>query len=633
MSSYTPLDKSTPRRDGRFWCNASVQILSILLAATTVALFPVFSYRPWSLPATYSLKTTQQYVNFIVIAVALLVSVILSHCLSIANNAEASAEFEAKKLTLARLETRSEVSKKDVIGMIGLAWHNRPLWKISGPYAIAIAAFSAMSWVLSLIFVIDSRLMPTASDVSTVNLTLGIDIPEFPDACRESITAANCTYGLASSALTSQLITHTPYTFGNVTFSGPDGTQALPVDAMTHFANQTQSSKFGNEEAQYCLPVLRPNLVTCTPVNDDSRAKYAYITSRPDTFLGITLDVYEININPDTEFNQTYIVTSQSNGTMVVTRSKKPEDTSLTVLTGSGLYADMLSRLTTGNPAPYTNETYNETQFTVLCDAPYNDQTYSWKWVNFTLNGGVMSVNATNETCQENGKKNPMGWLDYAFEKATQSNNVGDGYSKLLNTDYLAKTGSDYDRMVAFDMSPLEYILSQIMAIVLTAWSATNPDIAGSTPISHKTHEHRYVVVVEIKDVTILALCMACLILLCTIWQSWRWWRASSAIQTMRRKENLEGLTDPSWHLMEPTHLLAYGAAASQGISKLGLAQEKRREALLRERRGPILGCGPGTLLPDTNIEIGEIDQHGRHSSTSSLLQVGQEQLPREMLP
>ncbi|KAF2171371.1 hypothetical protein M409DRAFT_63682 [Zasmidium cellare ATCC 36951] len=633
MSSYTPLQKSSTPRDHRFWYDGSTHILSILLAATTVALFPVFSYSPWSIPATYSLKTTQQYVNFVVIAVALLVSVIFSHCLSITNNVEASAEFKEGTLTFARLETRSGVSRKDVIGLIGLSWHNGPLWRVSGPCAIAIAAFSTMSWVLSLIFVIDARLMPYSNNTSNVNLTLGIDIPEFPDACRESLTAANCTYGLASSALTSQLITHTPFTFGNVTFSGPDGTQALPVDAMKHFANQTLSSKFGNEEAQYCLPVLKPNLVTCAPVDDDSRAKYTYITSRPDTYLGITLDMYEISINPDTDYNQTYVVTSQNNGTMVVSRSKKPEDTSLTVLTGSGLYADILSRLTTGNPAPYTNETYNETQFTALCDAPYNDQTYSWKWVNFTLNGGVMSANATNQTCRENGKKNPMGWLDYAFEKATQSNNVGDGYSKLLNTDYLAKSGPDYDRMVAFDMSPLEYILSQIVAIVLTAWSATNPDIAGSTPISHKTYEHRYVVVVEIKDVTILALCMACLILLCTILQAWRWLRASSVVRRRDRKGDAEGLTDPSWELMEPMHLLAYGASASEGISKLGLAQQKCRERLLRDRNGPILGCGPGTLLPSSSVEMRRSAEHGRHSSTSSLLQVGQEQPPRDILP
>lgn len=647
MSSYARLERTSSPRNGGFWYSLSIHIFSILLAATTVALFPTFSYRPWSLPATYTLKTTQQYVNFVVITVALLLSVLFSHCLScvlahhrldmanglssITNNAEALADFETKKLTLARLETRSEVSKKDVVGMIGLACRNRPLWKITGPYAVAIAAFSAMSWVLSLIFVIDTRLMPHSNESSMVNLTLGIDIPEFPDACRESLTAANCTYGLASSALTSQLITHTPYTFGNVTFSGPVGTQALPVDAMKHFANQTLSTKFGNEEAQYCLPILRPNLVSCTPVLDDSRAKYSYITSRPDTFLGITLDVYEIVINPETKYNQTYVVTSQSNGTMVVSRSKLPEDISLTVLTGSGLYADILSRLTTGNPASYTNATYNETQFTVLCDAPYNDGTYSWKWVNFTLNGGVMSANSTNETCRENGKKNPMGWLDYAFEKAAQSNNVGDGYSKLLNTDYLAKTGPDYDRMTAFDMSPLEYILSQIVAIVLTAWTATNPEIAGSTPISHKTYEHRYVVVVEIKDVTILALCMACLILLCTIWQTWRWLLASSALRRMHARGNMEDFTDQSWKLMGPTSLLAYGAAASFQISKLGLAKETRRRDLLRDRQGPIFGRGAGTLLPDSNIEIGNFVQHGRQNSTSSLLQVGREQVPTEM--
>ena len=79
---YTPLEHPASQRRGRLWYHAVLQVLSVILASTTVALFPTFSYKPWSLPATYSIKTSQQYVNFIVIGIALMVSLILAHCLS-----------------------------------------------------------------------------------------------------------------------------------------------------------------------------------------------------------------------------------------------------------------------------------------------------------------------------------------------------------------------------------------------------------------------------------------------------------------------------------------------------------------------------------------------------------------------
>lgn len=442
-----------------------------------------------------------------------------------------------------------------------------------------------MSWVLSLIFVIDTRLVADVHESSIVNLTLGANIPRYPDACGASMTTltdANCTYGLASSALTSQLITHTPYTFANVTSSRSVGTQGLPIDAMTHFAKRTASTKFSDEAAQYCLPILKPDLVNCTPVDDGSRAKYTYIDSRRDMDQRIAWDIYEVSINPDKDYNQTYIVATQSNGTMVVSRSKNDKEISLTVLTGSGRYADILSRLTTGDPLPYANNTYNETQFTVLCDAPHNERTFSWKWVNFTLNGGVMSAKSANETCREN-KKNPMGWLDYAFERTAQSNNIGDGYSKLFNTDYLATSGPDYERMRALDMKPLEYILSQIMAIVLTAWTGTNPDIADSTPIQYKSYEHRYMVTVEIRDVTILALCMACLILICATWQAWRWARATTIIR--RPQNRFDAQDGAQWQLLDIAASSVWCCCVGRGFKAWTPSRETKECSPQRESR------------------------------------------------
>ena len=532
---------------------------------------------------------------------------------SITNDAEVQAEFEAKRLNLARLQLRSEISKKDVMSLLRLASQNVPLWRISLPYAIAIPAFSALSWALSLVFVLESQLTPYY-DTSRVNITLGIDVPKFPDACRSSLTAPNCTYDLASSALTSQFITRTPYTFNNVTFSGPNGTQAIPVGAMQQFANLTKGTRFNEEKSQYCLPVLQPNLVSCTAVSDEHRAKYTYVGSRYDTYLKASWDTYEVLINPDSEYNQTYVVTGSEFGVMAVSHSKKPAETSLTILTGIGRYADTLSRLSSGSPMTWSNDTYNETQYTVLCDAPYNNHTYSWQWVNFTLTGGVMSPALTNVTCAQNNGSSPMGWLDYALEQATALSSLRDGYSKLLNEEYLASTGPAYERMQHFGMSPLEYICSQIVGIVLTAWTATNTDIAKTTPVTQRTYQHRYAVTVQLQGVTILALGVACVILLCTLWQAWRWTAAELAMRSGRSR------THRTWQLLDPLQLLAYGAVAAGEVSKLGLKDEEQRKKVLRDRHGPVLGCGSGSLVPLAATEMDLVKRSRGMSSASAYL-------------
>ena len=76
-----------------------------------------------------------------------------------------------------------------------------------------------------------------------MRIILDSDVPELPGPCRIALTAVNCTYDLANGALTSQLITHTPYTF-KYPFTGPEGTQSLPVAALEHFASRASKSAF-----------------------------------------------------------------------------------------------------------------------------------------------------------------------------------------------------------------------------------------------------------------------------------------------------------------------------------------------------------------------------------------------------
>ena len=307
---------------------------------------------------------------------------------------------------------------------------------------------------------------------------------------------------------------------------------------------------------------------------------------------------------------------------MAISRSKIPEEITLTVVTGSGQYADLLSRLSTGQPTPYANGTYNETIFTLLCDVPYNKIIYTWQWITFSLDGGVMTTTSTNDTCRQNTEPSPFAWLDYTLEEATSINNIGDGYSKLINTDYLATSGADFDRMKAFNMSPLEYILSHLHAIVNTAWSATNNDIAKTTSIDQKSYAHRKVITVELKGVTAFALCVACVILLSTIWHAWRWTRAIAIVLAKSEHGQIQDSQDgqgyQQWQLLEPLQLLAYGSAAAKGVSKLDLTDHQQRIAVLRNRHGPVVGCGPGTLLPSTTTEMEVLPSITKASSSVS---------------
>ena len=78
---YTPLEITASSPSRRHWYHATFHIVSVLSALTLVTLFPLFAYRPWSLSTAHSLKTTQQYLNFVVIGIALLTSMLMSYCL------------------------------------------------------------------------------------------------------------------------------------------------------------------------------------------------------------------------------------------------------------------------------------------------------------------------------------------------------------------------------------------------------------------------------------------------------------------------------------------------------------------------------------------------------------------------
>ena len=83
---------------------------------------------------------------------------------------------------------------------------------------LAIIIFGFINSVLSVIFVIELVISEQGIQ-SPAYIPLGVDIPwewegKVVDPCSISIAEPGCSYDLAMTALSSQLITYTPYTVG-----------------------------------------------------------------------------------------------------------------------------------------------------------------------------------------------------------------------------------------------------------------------------------------------------------------------------------------------------------------------------------------------------------------------------------
>ena len=109
---------------------------------------------------------------------------------------------------------------------------------------------------------------------------------------------------------------------------------------------------------------------------------------------------YDAVVHPDIAYNETHVLTSCQSAIMAVSRSRGSEDTFTTVVTGSDQCANLLSQLSTGESIQYSDATDNQTIFTLLCEAQYDQTIYSWQWVSFSRNGGVMSIITKNEKCR-----------------------------------------------------------------------------------------------------------------------------------------------------------------------------------------------------------------------------------------
>lgn len=134
------------------------------------------------------------------------------------NEAETKSELRNAKLTIPRLHVHVEAAGGAHAAMGMPAIHNREVWKLVAFYMFAIVVFGFLSSVLSVIFVVDSIISDQGYD-SPAFIPTGVEIPwewhgKAVDPCSKSLQQPGCSYDLAMTSLTSQLVTFTPYIVG-----------------------------------------------------------------------------------------------------------------------------------------------------------------------------------------------------------------------------------------------------------------------------------------------------------------------------------------------------------------------------------------------------------------------------------
>jgi hypothetical protein len=472
-------------------------------------------------------------------------------------------------------------------------YKNASLRTIALFYFAFIVVLGGVSSVLGVIFVLDTTRATEGVQSYEFSIPLSADIPPSTDKCSTSLSEGTCVYDIATTALSSQLITHTPYTMGGVTFSPPNGTRGIPYGALKQFAATVNGSLFGNEKRQYCLPVLNRKLVTCTedPASGGDGTNRVFYDVKDDTktFNGKT--VYEVTFDPDhPEYRIVYTATDIDDGTMTVAQTADPAERDTTILTAQGSYAKILSSLM----GDENNQNY---YYTAICTM-YNltETAYSsWSWTSLTLDNGVMSVDVTEELCRTEMEKayfpgiTGFDPLPLAIEATTKILGGVDGYSKLINYNSFNSSFSQLTLSEAQqyaqgnDMNLLESLLSQLYAIVQTSWTALdNATIvesrATTTRILQRSFPHNFIFQTFWSPTTYIAVVLAGLIWLCSIWQAVQW------IIAIRRL----GKDTHGWQLLEPLDLIAYSALA---VGDLGphVATAEARKAALHQRDGPVL--------------------------------------------
>lgn len=201
----------------------------------------------------------------------------------------------------------------------------------------------------------------------------------------------------------------------------------LPYWAMDHFTKQIRSSHYDEERRQYCLPVMDPQIISCTEEPFDERTG----RTNDSTVLYEALNLIETTSNdgiPDADLykiaipaNATaedlkYRISDQGLGVMLVRVHPGAVHYNTTIITavdsrdshpsainGDG-YASLLYYLMYGvMPDESIKPKDGPFHFVAKCEfesIAYRDNyRSSWRKVDFVLKNGVSRVNVTEERC------------------------------------------------------------------------------------------------------------------------------------------------------------------------------------------------------------------------------------------
>ncbi|KAK7897833.1 hypothetical protein LTR67_004463 [Exophiala xenobiotica] len=592
--------------------NGICHIFAVLISTGILLLFGLLTKYPIYIPH-YATKDkvadAQQVVNFLTIIVAACLVLFMQYCFSLTNEAETAADLRMNLLTLPRLQTHAHAQNSSLGSLLYSMYKNASLRTIVLFYVTFIVVLGGISSVLGFIFVLDTTRATTGVlSKDTFSIPLSADVPPSTDQCSTSLSEGTCVYDIAMTALSSQLITHTPYTMGGVTFSPPNGTRGVPYGALKYFAASVNGSLFPDEKQQYCLPALNHQLVSCT--EDPSSGGYGtsrvYYDVKDDVKTFNNKTVYEVTFDPDYYYREVYTATDIDSGTMTVAQTSDPAEKDTTIVTAQGPYANTLRSLM-GNT---DSQSYYSTAICSMYDLKDTAHS-SWLWTSLDLNNGIITMDVSTDPCRKEMEtayfKGITGFdpLPLAIEATTTILGGVDGYSKLINYNSFNSSFSQLtlEQAEAYaqehDMNLLESLLSQLYAIVQTSWTALdNATItqshASTTNILQRNFPHNFIIKTFWSPTTYIAVVLAALIWICSVWQALR------CLIAIRRL----GKETHGWQLLEPLDLIAYSALAAGDLGP-HVATSEARMAALREKDGIILKEYDkktlGTLSPSTS--------------------------------
>ncbi|KAJ9654528.1 hypothetical protein H2201_008989 [Coniosporium apollinis] len=568
----------------------ALQAVTVLLAAAIVSLFPVLSNLSLILPTRYGLKTTQQIVNFLVPVIAIGLGILFKDCLGRTNEAESALALDRSSLTLGRLEMHTAAARESLLKLTTGFFRVKAARGRACLYMCSLLAFAALTWVLSIVFVVEIQTISpnlfwnqSLSDLNGEryeprHARLPADIPDDTDACNRNLGSPNCTYVLSVAPLSSMLVTHTPYHIAGVRFhANYQGPRGIPYDFLEQFVEE-------------------PLLLASSTRSHITAYEYVPITRDDGTYV--------VTVDPDTPYAYQVPRVSGDNGTTTtwtIVNSRHPNKTRETVISEAGPRTNLLSQLMYG-----TNATSNIT--TVVCTL---DTRWYWSWTLFRYSNNTFQVGAPGVIPCSNDLS--LSWceylqqypayknLEYAIEGATTVFSSISGYSKYINRDpdymidsaaMLANPGQIIYSNVTYlrdyaesnGMTELEVLLSAIYGVVTTMHSSTQKDVTPTSRILKVTNRHYYQVTVDWTAITIVAAVAASAIFICTVWQAACWARATILL----------GGYKPDRDLTQPLNLMAYSTLVVEDLKAMMADDEEKK---LRARGEDKVKFGPNGVV------------------------------------